>query len=147
MKNPHLRRLTQFLMLTGLLLASVATMAADISRKQRKQLEEIQTSYGSTIRWGTMDEALGYLDPAQRKANPPTEFQLRRYSQLRVSSYRESTTAQLPDGTVERRVLVGVINNNTQSERTVGVVERWRWDAQAKRWWQTNGLPDLWEGQ
>ena len=72
MKNPHLRRLTQFLMLTGLLLASVATMAADISRKQRKQLEEIQTSYGSTIRWGTMDEALGYLDPAQRKANPPS---------------------------------------------------------------------------
>lgn len=142
-----MRRLIQFLTLSCLLLASVAATAADISRKQRTLLEEIQVSYASTIRWGSMEDALGYLDPEQRKAHPPTEFELRRYAQLRVSSYRERSTAALPDGIVERRVEVGVINNNTQAERTVGIVERWRWDPEAKRWWQTNGLPDLWQGQ
>ena len=39
-----------------------------------------------------------------------------------------------------------MINQNTQAERTVVVVERWRWDPEAKRWWQTAGLPDLWKG-
>lgn len=142
-----MRRLVQFLLLSSLLLASAAALAGDITRKQRKLLEETQIAYGATIRWGSMEDALGYLDPEQRKANPPTEFELRRYAQLRVSAYRERTTASLPDGTVERRVEVGVINVNTQAERMVGVVERWRWDPKAKRWWQTAGLPDLWQGQ
>ena len=47
----------------------------------------------------------------------------------------------------ERRIEMGVINRNTQAERTVLVTERWRWDPEAKRWWQMQGLPDLWQGQ
>lgn len=142
-----MRQWIRFLLLSGLLLVSAASLAGDISRKQRKQLEDIQTAYASTIRWGSMEDALAYLDPEQRKADPLSEFELRRYSQLRVSSYRERSTAALPNGIVERRVEVGVININTQAERTVGVIERWRWDPGTKRWWQTNGLPDLWQGQ
>ena len=48
---------------------------------------------------------------------------------------------------LERRIEMGVINRNTQAERTVLVTERWRWDPEAKRWWQMQGLPDLWQGQ
>jgi len=146
LNNLYMRRLIQWVSLSCLMLASLAAVAADFSRKQRTQLEETQTAYGSTIRWGSMEDAVGYLDPERRKTNPPTEFELNRYSQLRVSSYRERGTAALPDGTVERRVEIGVINVNTQAERTLGVVERWRWDPEAKRWWQYNGLPDLWQG-
>lgn len=146
MKHLHMRRLIQLLMLSSLLVASSMTMAADFSRKQRTMLEETQNAYGSTIRWGSMEDAVGYLDPERRKTNPPTEFELNRYSQLRVSAYRERSTASLPDGTVERRVEIGVININTQAERLVTVVERWRWDPEGKRWWQFNGLPDLWQG-
>ncbi len=87
------------------------------------------------------------IDPKLRKEKPPTEFELNRYAQLRVSSYRERSSASLDGGLVERRVEIGVINQNTQAERTVVVVERWRWDPGAKRWWQTAGLPDLWKGQ
>ncbi|PTT40018.1 hypothetical protein DBR33_15040, partial [Stenotrophomonas sp. HMWF022] len=64
-----------------------------------------------------------------------------------VSSYRERSSASLDGGQVERRVEIGVINQNTQAERTVVVTERWRWDPEAKRWWQSAGLPDLWQGQ
>ncbi|HBS62675.1 MAG TPA: hypothetical protein DEB32_08135 [Stenotrophomonas sp.] len=143
-----MRRLVQILLLTSFLLTGVGTLvAADLSRKQRTALEEVQNQYGSTIRWGNAEDALGYLDPDYRKAHPLTDLQLRRYEQIRVSSYRERSTAALPDGTVERRVEIGVINVNTQAERTVVVKEVWRWDPQAKRWWQAGGLPDLWQGQ
>ena len=142
-----MRRLIQILMCSLLLVSAVAVAADDLSRKQRKQLEETQIAYGATIRWGTMDDAIAYLDPVLRKDKPPTEFELNRYAQLRVSSYRERSSAALPGGLVERRVEIGVINQNTQAERTVVVVERWRWDADAKRWWQSAGLPDLWQGQ
>jgi hypothetical protein len=137
-----MRRLIQIL-LSSLLLVSAMAGADELSRKQRKMLEETQIAYGATIRWGSMDDAIGYLDPVLRKEKPPTEFELNRYAQLRVSSYRERSSASLPDGQVERRVEIGVINQNTQAERTVVVTERWRWDAEAKRWWQAGGLPDL----
>ncbi|MGE6331958.1 hypothetical protein [Stenotrophomonas sp. NPDC077659] len=143
-----MRRLIQILMCSLLLVSAVASAAGgDLTRKQRKLLEETQIAYGATIRWGSMDDAIGYLDPQLRKDKPITEFELNRYAQLRVSSYRERSSASLEGGEVERRVEIGVINQNTQAERTVVVVERWRWDAQAKRWWQSAGLPDLWKGQ
>ncbi len=77
-----------------------------LSRKQRKLLEETQIAYGATIRWGSMDDAIGYLDP-KRKEKPPTEFELNRYAQLRVSSYRERSGAALEGDLVERRVEIG----------------------------------------
>ena len=143
---PGLRGVLAWLVLAWVLVATPA-LAADLSRKQRTLLEQTQIAYAGVIRWGTMEDALGYLDPVQQKANPPTEFELSRYDQIRISGYRERTSAAMPDGTMERRVEVGVINVNTQAERTVTIVERWRWDPQAKRWWQTAGLPDFWRGQ
>ncbi|GEM_PF-7113312 len=61
-----MRRLIQFLMCSLLLVSAVAS-ADDLSRKQRKLLEETQIAYGATIRWGSMDDAIGYLDPKLRK--------------------------------------------------------------------------------
>lgn len=69
-----MRRLIQFL-ICSLLLASAVASADDLSRKQRKLLEETQIAYGATIRWGSMDDAIGYLDPKLRKEKPPTEFE------------------------------------------------------------------------
>jgi hypothetical protein len=40
-----------------------------------------------------------------------------------------------------------VVNRHTQAERTVRFREQWRWDEEAKTWWTTGGLPDLWDGQ
>lgn len=142
-----MRRTLQILLLTVLALASVTALAAGLSRKQRTALEEIQNAYGSTIRWGSAEDAIGYLDPEYRKAHPLTDLELRRFEQIRISSYRERSAGQLPDGTMERRVEIGVINVNTQAERQVMVREVWRWDAEGKRWWQTTGLPDLWQEQ
>ena len=74
-------------------------------------------------------------------------MQRERYRQVQVSSYRERSSSMDAEGMLERRIEMGVINRNTQAERTVLVTERWRWDPEAKRWWQMQGLPDLWQGQ
>ena len=87
------------------------------------------------------------VDPALRRDRPLSELELERYRQLQVTSYREGGNGAMDDGSVVRAVEIGVINRHTQAERSVRFKERWRWDPEAKRWWQVAGLPDFWDGK
>lgn len=140
------RRLIQsaVVLLLGL---AMAAQAAGPSRSQRNKLAQTQDAYVAAVRWSDFEAAEGFIDPEYRQAHPLTDLQRERYRQVQVSNYRERSTGVAPDGAVERRVEMGVVNRNTLAERTVMVTERWRWDAEAKRWWQAQGLPDLWQGQ
>lgn len=142
-----MRRTIQILLLALLALTSVNALAAKekLTRKQRVELEKTQVAYASTIRWGTTEEALPYLDPEHTREHPLTDLELRRYEQVKISSYRAGDNVNMPDGRVGRPAVVGVINLNTQMQREVTVKEIWRWDAEDKRWLQANGLPDLWQ--
>jgi len=142
-----MRRTLQILLLALLALTSVSALAAEqkTTRKQRKDLEETQIKYDATMRWGTVEDALPYLDPEYTRVHPLTDLELRRFEQVKISSYRASDNGPMPEGRVGRTAEVRVINNNTQAERTVRVREIWRWDAEDKRWLQANGLPDLWQ--
>ncbi|HCQ45557.1 hypothetical protein [Stenotrophomonas rhizophila] len=142
-----MRRTIQILLLALLALTSVNALAAKekLTRKQRVELEKTQVAYASTIRWGTTEEALPYLDPEYTREHPLTDLELRRYEQVKISSYRAGDNVNMPDGRVGRPAVVGVINLNTQMQREVTVKEIWRWDAEDKRWLQANGLPDLWQ--
>ncbi len=142
-----MRRTIQILLLALLALTSVNALAAKekLTRKQRVELEKTQVAYASTIRWGTTEEALPYLDPEYTREHPLTDLELRRYEQVKISSYRAGDNVNMPDGKVGRPAVVGVINLNTQMQREVTVKEIWRWDAEDKRWLQANGLPDLWQ--
>lgn len=140
------RRLTQSALMVLLLVAGVAS-AAGPSRAQRAKLVPTQEAYVAAMRWSDFEAAEGFIDPEHFRAHPLTEMQRERYKQLQVSSYRERGSSAAADGSIERRIEMGVINRNTQAERTLTLTERWRWDPQAKRWWQAAGLPDLWQGQ
>jgi putative cell wall-binding protein len=142
-----MRRTLQILLIALFALTSVTALAAEqkTSRKQRKALEETQIKYDATMRWGSVEDALPYLDPEYTKVHPLSDLELRRFEQVKISSYRASDNVPMPDGRVGRTAEVRVINNNTQAERTVRVREIWRWDAEDKRWLQANGLPDLWQ--
>ncbi|MGE8213409.1 MAG: hypothetical protein ACN6Q8_07405 [Stenotrophomonas sp.] len=117
------------------------------SRSQRNKLVPTQEAYVAAVRWNDFDTAEGFIDPEYLRQQPITDLQRERYRQVQVSTYRERSNSVTADGDIERRVEVSVINRNTQAERTVVVKERWRWDPEAKRWWQAAGLPDLWQGQ
>ena len=111
------------------------------------KLEQVQAVWSSSVRWSDFDAAEGFIDPDYLQAHPLGDMQRERYRQVQVSRYRERSSGVGEGGTVERRIELGVVNRNTQAERTVLVTERWRWDPEAKRWWQMQGLPDLWQGQ
>ena len=129
------------------LLASLATPADAARAKQRARLDQAQAVWSSAVRWSDFEAAWELVDPELRSERPLSELELERYRQLQVTRYHEGGSGQLDDGTVVRSVEIGVVNRHTQAERTVRYQERWRWDAQAKRWWQAAGLPDFWDGK
>ena len=131
----------------ALLLVAGSAQAEGPSRSQRNKLVPTQEAYVAAVRWGDFDKAEEFIDPLYLQQHPITDLQRERYRQVQVSSYRERSGSAGADGSIERRIEMGVINRNTQAERTVIVNERWRWDPEAKRWWQAAGLPDFWQGQ
>ena len=141
------RRLFPWLIALPLLLAAMSLQAAGPGRAQRAKLAQTQAAYVAAVRWSDFEAAENFIDPQQRQAHPLGDVQRERYRQVQVSSYRERSSSMDAEGILERRIEMGVINRNTQAERLVMVNERWRWDPQAKRWWQAAGLPDLWQGQ
>ena len=141
------RRLFPWLIALPLLLAAMSLQAAGPGRAQRAKLAQTQAAYVAAVRWSDFEAAENFIDPQQRQAHPLGDVQRERYRQVQVSSYRERSSSMDAEGRLERRIEMGVINRNTQAERTVLVTERWRWDPEAKRWWQMQGLPDLWQGQ
>ena len=107
-------------------------------------LEEIQYAYSAAIRWGDFEGAWNLVDPKARAEHPLTDIAFSRYKQVQISGYRDLVSSPLASGEVTREIEIGVINRNTLAERTVRYRERWRYDEEAKTWWLTSGLPDLW---
>lgn len=137
-------RFTRFLAPLGLL-ALVACAAAS---GQRNKLEQAQYAWSGAIRWGDFENATNLIDPEVRDATALTEIELGRYEHVQISSYRDvGASSDLEQGTAVRDIEIGVVNRHTLAERTIRYRETWRWDAQAKVWWLTSTLPDLWQGQ
>ncbi len=123
------------------LLAACASMSP-----QADALQKAQYAYSAAIRWGDFEGAWTLVDPDFRKANPMTDLSFERYKQVQVTGYRD-LAAQVGEGTATREIEIGVANRHTMLSRSIRYTERWRYDAQAKAWWLTVGLPDFWEGE
>ena len=130
-------------LLTLLALASCASTGT-----QRTKLDQAQYAWSGAIRWGDFEGAANLIDPKVREKMELTPLQLERYKQIQISSYRDvGASSDFDAGTAVRDIEIGVINRHTMAERVVRYRETWRWDAEAKAWWLTSPLPDLWEGQ
>ncbi|MDH5834990.1 hypothetical protein [Luteimonas kalidii] len=116
------------------------------SGRQMSALERAQYSWSAAIRWGEFEGAWALVDPDYREAHPMSELEFERYKQVQVSHYRD--LASRPGETeAAREIEIGVINRHTMAERTLRYTEQWRYDAEAKSWWITGGLPDFWAGE
>ena len=112
-----------------------------------ESLERAQYAWSGAIRWGDFDGATALIDPDHRGQHPVTDLDFRRYEQIEVSHYRDhGSSSNLEAGTAARDIEIGVVNRHTLTERKVDYRETWRYDAEADRWWNTSGLPDLWDG-
>ncbi|MCX7514502.1 hypothetical protein [Frateuria sp. STR12] len=127
------------------LLAAVAMLCAGCATDQRNQsLVTTLNAYASALRWGDFQNARQFVDPKVRDSSPLTPLDLARYRQVRVVGYDEGA-GPVPDGELQVRqvVQIGLVNINTQAERTVTDRQTWRFDPEKKRWWLTSGLPDI----
>ena len=140
---PNPLRMLAFVLSCPFVLASCASTGT-----QSNKLDQAQYAWSGSIRWNDFEGAVGLIDPKVREKIELTPLQLERYKQVQISSYRDvGTSTDLEAGTSVRDIEIGVINRHTMAERVVRYREKWRWDAEAKAWWLTSELPDLWEGQ
>src|SRR5690606_25978738 len=108
-----MRRIIQPALLLVLVAVTGASLAADPNRSQRNKLAQTQDAYTAAIRWSDFESELGLIDPQHLASHPLTWLEMERYRQLQVSSYRERGAGTLPDGSIEGRIEIGVINRNT----------------------------------
>lgn len=126
-----------------MLIATLLLLGACATHKQETLLEQTLDAYEAEIRWGDIGAAMRYIDPELLKENPPSELQLARYQQVRVSGYDELDTEVVSDTEIRQRVRIRLINVHTQVERSVMDEQVWRFDPVAERWWLQSGLPEI----
>lgn len=118
-------------------------LAACASAGKGDKLQEAQYAWSAAIRWGDFEGAWSMVDPIYKAAHPLPADGFERYKQVQVSGYRDVSNRTLPDGTVERRIQMGVIDQNTMTQHDTRYTERWRYDPEARAWLNTSGLPEL----
>lgn len=133
-----MRRLLVLVALLTLLLAGCAT------NQRSDALTKTLNAYAGVVRWGDFGSALQFIDPKLRAQKAPSQLEMGRFDQYRVTGYDDGQGA-VPSGENEVRqvVAISMVNNNTQAERTVIDRQTWRYDPAAKQWWLVTGLPDL----
>jgi hypothetical protein len=136
----HAIRRLPLLALAALLLATAGCAGTP---DRADALREAQYAWSAAIRWGDFEGAWTLVDPAYREAHPMTALEFSRYAQVRISGYDEGPST-VSGETATRRVVLGVVNANTQVQRQATYLEQWRHDPDTGRWWVESGLPDLW---
>lgn len=99
--------------------------------------------YAGAIRWGHVDDAWTLVDPEYASRNPLTPLERERFEQIQVTSYQVKGAQQMSEQEFAQVVEIRIVNRHTLVERVIEDRQLWRWDAQAKRWWLTTGLPRL----
>lgn len=124
-----------------LALVLLCSCASDI---RSQSLTTTLNAYGNVVRWGDFANAEQFVDPNVREEHPLTPIELSRLKQYRVSEYDDPAGATVTgENEVRQVVRIGIININTQAERTVVDQQTWRYDPQTHHWWLTSGLPDV----
>lgn len=132
---------------TGFVLA-LATLALGACagteiRSRQTLLDETLRSYAATVRWGDIEQAQAFIEPAQRAAHPPSAIDLARFRQVQVTGYDAQPAVAVSESEVRQTVRIDLVNVNTQGARSVVDRQVWTFDEAAKRWWLVSGLPDI----
>jgi hypothetical protein len=117
--------------------------ATDKMRSKTTLLDETLQSYAATIRWGEVAQALNFVEPKALAEHPPSQLELDRFRQVRITGYNEQPVVPVSEDEMHQTVQIELVNVNTQSVRSVIDRQVWKYDEAGKRWWLTTGLPDI----
>lgn len=119
---------------------TVLLAACSTTRDEDKLLDATLDQYAAAVRWGSIEDALGFLAP---EAPRPSAFDIERLRQLQIAGYREQPPVQLSPTEVEQVAQIDFVNRHTQEGRSTIERFRWRFDADARRWWLVSGIAKL----
>lgn len=138
--RPDPRRLSTLVLVALLLVAAVQPALA---KSREKILTETLRTYAATIRWGSIEQAESFVDPAYRAEHPLTQLELDRYKQVRFTNYNDTAPVPVNDNEVRQTVEIGIVNIHTQEARSIIDRQVWKYDKKAKVWLLSSGLPDI----
>lgn len=126
------------------LVACTALLAGCAAETRSNALTATLNAYASAVRWSGLQSAAQFIDPKVLKAHPPTDLDLARYEQVRVTDYNDGNgPVPTGDNEAQQTVQISFVNVHTQAERSIVERQVWRYDDQAKRWWLESGMPDI----
>lgn len=126
-----------------LLFAAILLVAGCASHTKETALDQTLNAYASAIRWGNIPSALQYVNPDVLKTSPPSELQMARYQHVRVSGYDTNGPQPVSETEVHQRVVIGLINVHTQTQRDVIDNQVWKYNPETEHWWLESGLPKI----
>jgi len=125
-----------------LLLAGCATL-----QNKNTLRDDTLDGYAAALRWGDIQGAWNYVDPAVRAERPLTAQQKALYNTVRVAEYTASGPTATDADTIQQTAQISLIVKTSQRVYNVLDHQTWHWDAKAKHWWLESGLPDINPGQ
>ena len=126
-----------------LLALALGACGAAQTKSEADLLEATLSGYADAMRWGDVEEAIGYIDPKLLEEHPISSLEIERFRQLQVAGYREQPAIMLDETHASQIVQIEVINRHTQAVRGIVDRQQWRLDREAKRWWLVSGLPQF----
>ena len=124
-------------------IALCAGCAAMSAQSEGAALQSTLVAYANAIRWGDMSQAVVFVDPQALKDHPLTPLDMERYKQVHIGTYTEQPVVPVGPHEVRQVVRIGLINVNTQTERTIIDNQLWRYNEKTKHWYIVSGLPDI----
>ncbi|MCU7842273.1 MAG: asparagine synthetase [Candidatus Thiodiazotropha sp. (ex Monitilora ramsayi)] len=127
-------RITSLVLITTVLLMGCQTLS---ERKQADSLEEILRSYHAMIRWGSVEQARGFLDPKQAKESvdaTPGDLRVTHYEVVQGPTMVGSTQAV-------QTAFIQYVFEDSQIVREVMDRQTWEYDTASERWFLVSPPP------
>ena len=131
------------LFLTLALAVIPVAVPAKTTSSMEKKLQASLKTYELAVRWNDFDAASDSLDPLTLQSEPFSEQDEAYYKVFQITGYTPKSSSMTEDMVYTQRVELRIVDRDTQVERTKTDRQSWRYDAAAKRWWLTSGLPKL----
>jgi len=129
-------------LLTVFVIALVLTSCGGKSNKKRN-LDDTLYKYASLIRWSNFGDATNLLKKDE-DVKSPSQFELQRLKQFKVTRYLESPIQPGPEeNTVLQNVEIQYYNIHTNKTKTIYEHQSWEYNDELGQWYLTTGLPKL----
>jgi type II secretory pathway pseudopilin PulG len=120
-----------------------AAVASKTSTSMEKKLQASLKTYELAVRWNDFEAASQAMDPLTLQGERFSEQDEAYYKVFQITGYMIKSSSMGEDLIYTQRVELRIVDQDTQAERTKTDRQSWRYDAAAKRWWLTSGLPKL----